>query len=243
MKPERYGMMDSTELVRLQNLRFRWPNQKEDVLQVETFSIDATENLFIQGASGSGKSTLLNIIGGVLKPQAGEVSILGQQLGGLSATARDQLRADHIGYIFQQFNLIPYLSIIENVILPCRFSKQRHDKSIRRSGSLIDEARHLLDRLFHKSGPDLNRQVTELSVGQQQRVAVARALIGQPALVIADEPTSSLDTETREAFMELLFEEINLSHSGLLYVSHDPAQKHWFDRCLDITDFQQVATA
>jgi len=235
--------MDSTELVRLQNLRFRWQEQATNILQLETFSINRTEKAFIRGASGSGKSTLLNIISGVLKPQAGEVNILGQQLGGLSAIARDQLRADHIGYIFQQFNLIPYLSIIENVILPCRFSKLRLEKSIRRSGSLIEEARHLLDRLFHASGPDLSRKVTELSVGQQQRVAVARALIGQPELVIADEPTSSLDAEAREAFMKLLFEEVDLSHSGLIFVSHDPTQKHWFDRCHDITDFQKAETA
>jgi len=231
-----------SELVRIQNLRFRWPGQTEDILRVDEFCMEPAEKIYIQGASGSGKSTLLNIIGGILEPQVGDVDILGHPLTGLSNFARDQLRAHHIGYIFQQFNLIPYLSIIDNVILPCRFSKLRHEKSVRRSGSLTDDAKNLLDRLFPSSGLDLDRPVNELSVGQQQRVAVARALIGQPELVIADEPTSALDTVTREAFMELLFEEINLSGSGLLFVSHDPAHKHRFDRSFDIADFR-VTTA
>ncbi|MCP4979452.1 MAG: ABC transporter ATP-binding protein [Gammaproteobacteria bacterium] len=235
--------MSPTELVRIQNLQFRWPDQARNVLQLDDFSIHRNEKTFIRGASGSGKSTLLNIISGVLEPQAGEVNILGQPLGKLGATARDQFRADHIGYIFQQFNLIPYLSIIENVILPCRFSKLRMESSIRRSGTLVEDARHLLDRLFHTAAPDLNQKVTELSVGQQQRVAVARALIGQPELVIADEPTSSLDADTREAFMKLLFEEVDLSHSGLLFVSHDPTSKSWFDRCIDMSEFQQTEIA
>ncbi|MCP4491004.1 MAG: ABC transporter ATP-binding protein [Gammaproteobacteria bacterium] len=235
--------MDNSELVRIQNLRFCWPNQAVDTLQIDRFYIGKTEKVFVQGPSGSGKSTLLNVIGGVLKPRAGDINILGQHLGELNATTCDRFRADHIGYIFQQFNLIPYLSIVENVILPCRFSKLRNGKAIERAGSLLDEARHLLDRLFPTSSPDLNQRVTELSVGQQQRVAVARALIGQPDLVIADEPTSSLDTGTRETFMELLFEEVDRSGSGLLFVSHDPTQKHRFDRCLDIVDFQLQVSA
>lgn len=235
--------MDTPELLRIQNLRFRYLNQATDILQIDAFHINIGEKVFVRGPSGSGKSTLLNIISGVLKPQAGDIDILGQQLNDLRATKLDRFRADHIGYIFQQFNLIPYLSIIENVILPCRFSRLRNDKSIRRAGSLQDEARHLLNRLFPSFRKDLNQRVTELSVGQQQRVAVARALIGQPELVIADEPTSSLDTDTREAFMDLLFEEVNRSHSGLLFVSHDQTQKNRFDRCVDIADFQPKVSA
>ncbi len=235
--------MDNSELVRIQKLRFCWPNQAVDTLQIDRFYIGKTEKVFVQGPSGSGKSTLLNVIGGVLKPRAGDINILGQRLGDINATTCDRFRVDHVGYLIHQFNLIPYLSIIENVILPCRFSKLRNDKSIERAGSLLGETRHLLDRLFPSSRPDLNQRVTELSVGQQQRVAVARALIGQPELLIADEPTSSLDTETREVFMELLFEEVERSGSGLLFVSHDPTQKHRFDRCLDITDFQLQVSA
>lgn len=230
--------MNQQPLVELEDIRFRWPGQPDDIIQIDHLAITATERLFIQGASGAGKSTLLNLISGVLKPQTGVIQLLGHQFSHLNQSARDRLRADHIGYIFQQFNLIPYLSILENVMLPCRFSRARRDKAMRRSGSLSAEATQLIKRLFGQSGPELNRQVTELSVGQQQRVAVARALIGQPELVIADEPTSSLDVEARRDFMELLFEEVNRNQSALLFVSHDPGQKHWFERYLNMSDLQ-----
>ncbi|NNE64063.1 MAG: ABC transporter ATP-binding protein [Gammaproteobacteria bacterium] len=228
-------------LIELTDIRFFWPQSKRPVIDLQQLSFYKTENVFIRGASGSGKSTLLNIIGGVLPVQQGTVRVLGHNISQLSAAARDKLRANHIGFIFQQFNLIPYLSILENVVLPCRFSRIRSDRSIKRSGSVESEARYLLSHLYGDSGPDLNQRATDLSVGQQQRVAAARALMGQPELIIADEPTSSLDIDTRQVFMKLLFEEVKHSNSTLLFVSHDPAHQALFDSCMSMNSINHTS--
>ena len=226
-------------IIRLKEVDFAWHAQANLTIKSGNFSIEEHEHVFIRGASGSGKSTLLNIIGGIVRPQRGQVEIVGQDFCQLKELQRDRVRADHIGFIFQQFNLIPYLSILENVTLPCRFSKLRRDNAIERSGSVNEEAIYLLSRLYAKGEFSVQRTTSELSVGQQQRVASARALIGQPQLIIADEPTSSLDYDAREAFMELLFYEIKLSGSTLLYVSHDPTHQHLFDRVTDMSVINQ----
>lgn len=228
----------ASSLVQLESVKFGWPH-REAVIDVHRLEFEAGEHCFIQGASGCGKSTLLNLIGGVLLPQAGLIRVLNQDIGSLRAAQRDRFRADHIGFIFQQFNLIPYLSILENVMLPCRFSVKRREKSIQRSGSVESEAHYLLSHLYGDSGPELSQNVNELSVGQQQRVAAARALMGQPELIIADEPTSSLDIENRETFMNLLFDEVRQAQSTLLFVSHDPAYKQQFSRCIDMDTLNQ----
>ncbi|MDH5355422.1 MAG: ABC transporter ATP-binding protein [Gammaproteobacteria bacterium] len=228
----------ASPLVQLESVKFGWPG-REAVIDFQQLEIVAGEHCFIQGPSGSGKSTLLNLIGGVLLPQSGSIQVLDQDIASLRAAQRDLFRADHIGFIFQQFNLIPYLSILENVMLPCRFSAKRRDQSIQRSGSVESEAHYLLSHLYGNSGPELSQNVAELSVGQQQRVAAARALMGQPELIIADEPTSSLDIENREAFMNLLFDEVRQAQSTLLFVSHDPAYKQQFNRCIDLDTLNQ----
>ncbi|WP_443640920.1 ABC transporter ATP-binding protein [Candidatus Njordibacter sp. Uisw_039] len=214
---------------------FAWHAKANLTIKSGNLCVEEHEHVFIRGASGSGKSTLLNIIGGIVTPQRGQVEIVGQDFCQLKELQRDRLRADHIGFIFQQFNLIPYLSILENVTLPCRFSKLRRANAIERSGSVVEEAVYLLSRLYSKGRCSFHLTTSELSVGQQQRVAAARALIGQPQLIIADEPTSSLDYDAREAFMDLLFDEIKLSGSTLLYVSHDPTHQHLFNRVVDIS--------
>jgi putative ABC transport system ATP-binding protein len=224
-----------TVLIRLTDVEFHWHAKAGASIQSGNLCIDKQEHVFIQGASGSGKSTLLNIIGGIVTPQLGQVNVVGHDFCQLKEVQRDRVRADHIGFIFQQFNLIPYLSILENVILPCRFSKIRSQNAIERSGSVINDAYYLLNRLYSKSKLSFSRSTSELSVGQQQRVAAARALIGQPQLIIADEPTSSLDFDSRQAFMDLLFDEVKTSDSTLLYVSHDPTHKHLFDRVVDMS--------
>ena len=222
-------------IIKLKEVDFAWHAQANLTIKSGNLCVDEHEHVFIRGASGSGKSTLLNIIGGIVRPQRGQVEIVGQDFCQLKELQRDRVRADHVGFIFQQFNLIPYLSILENVTLPCRFSKLRRAEAIERSGSVVEEARYLLSRLYSKGRFSFNSTTSELSVGQQQRVAAARALIGQPQLIIADEPTSSLDFDAREAFMELLFDEIKLSGSTLLYVSHDPSHQHLFDRIVDMS--------
>ena len=225
-------MITSEAVFELRDLTFRWNHKAPLVLDIDLFSVQRGERIFIKGASGSGKSTLLSLLGGVLTPQQGEINVLGKPLHSLQGSQRDVFRADHIGFIFQMFNLIPYLSVLDNVILPLRFSRLRHDRVMQR-GSLAQEAERLLTHL-DLSGALLQRAVTELSVGQQQRVAAARALIGQPEIVIADEPTSSLDADRREAFIKLLIEECNESGNTLVFVSHDSSLESFFDHTVSL---------
>ena len=165
---------------------------------------------------------------------------LGQDLGQLSAGARDRFRVDHTGYIFQQFNLLPFLSVRENVELPCRFSRLRAERARQRHGSIDAAAAALLDHLGLRAEL-LGRRADELSIGQQQRVAAARALIGQPELVIADEPTSALDFDAREAFLQLLFAECRAAGASLLFVSHDQSLAPLFDRSLSLGELNRAA--
>lgn len=224
-------------LLAIEALHFGWSRERP-LLQITELHLAAGERLFLRGPSGSGKSTLLGLIGGVLRPDAGSVRLLGQDLGQLSPAARDRFRADHTGFIFQQFNLLPYLDAVDNVLLATRFSARR-----RRDAKLADlraQALALLARLRLDAGEVRGRPAAQLSVGQQQRVAAARALIGAPELVVADEPTSALDSDTREHFIRLLFEECRRSGSALLFVSHDRSLEHLFDRALDLPAINQV---
>lgn len=220
--------MANAPVIGIADLAFRWPTGTADCLDIPAFDIAAGERVFLYGPSGSGKSTLLGLLGGVLLPQRGSLRILDTELTALSAAARDRFRADHIGFLFQQFNLIPYLSVMENVLLPCRFSRRRQERATG-NGAPRDEAARLLAHL--DIGDDLaHRPVTQLSVGQQQRVAAARALIGRPEIVIADEPTSALDAERQVAFLDLLARECRDAGSTLVFVSHDHRLAAGFDR-------------
>lgn len=225
--------------VELRAARFRWPGQAGDCLQIAELSVDVGERVFLHGPSGSGKSTLLGLLGGVLLPGAGEVTVLGQSLAQLSASRRDAFRVDHLGIIFQQFNLIPYLSVRENVLLPCRFSKRRAGRCLATGGGPEAEADRLLDRLEIETALH-NRRASDLSVGQQQRVAAARALIGRPEIVIADEPTSALDAARQSAFLELLAHECEADGASLIFVSHDARLAQGFDRMIALDELNLV---
>ena len=218
-------------VIHLHNLRYRWRGQQHDTLNLASVQVRAGEHVFIRGASGSGKTTLLNVLTGILPPSSGELRVLGQDIGQWRSRARDQFRADHMGVIFQQFNLLPYLSVLENVQLPCHFSARRKQQA----GNITNSSMALLQHLGLASNL-FKRSVTQLSVGQQQRVAVARALIGKPELIIADEPTSALDTETRDGFLALLFQEAQAQGSTIVFVSHDPHIAQHFPRVLDLAD-------
>ena len=225
-------------MINLTNLRFAW--QKKDVINIEALDIKKGQHLFIEGPSGSGKSTLLNLLGGVLTPQNGNVTILGQSLNALSSSQKDSFRANHIGFIFQQFNLIPYLSVLDNITLPCTFSRSRKAKALKRSNSLNEEAIRLLAALGLNDSELLQRSVNELSVGQQQRVAAARAMLGSPEIIIADEPTSALDSDHRQGFIKILFEECKKEDITLIFVSHDASLKHHFSHSINLQQINQV---
>ena len=219
--------------ISLQNLEYEWGNGVQ-VLSVRALNVEQGERVFLRGPSGSGKSTLLGIIAGVFQPTSGEATILGHPFHKISATERDRRRADSMGVIFQQFNLVPYLSLVENVLLPCRFSSARAEKIGATQTQQKNKAIALLDRLGLDDEARSNRPAAELSVGQQQRVAAARALIGAPSLVIADEPTSALDSDLRNTFIETLLGEAN--NATVLFISHDASLSRHFDRVISMED-------
>ena len=217
-------------MLSLQDVRFGWPGAGADCLAIDRLQVAAGSKLFLHGPSGCGKSTLLGLMAGVLVARQGCVSLLGQDWAALRGCQRDARRADHVGVIFQQFNLLPYLSVLHNVLLPCRFSGQRAARCDR---SPTAAAQSLLQRmgLAENLWP---RPASDLSVGQQQRVAAARALIGRPALVIADEPSSALDAARRDEFMTLLLAECQAAGSTLVFVSHDERLAEQFDQRLSL---------
>lgn len=229
----------SAPAVFLERLRYIWPGQRQATLSIPQLRIDRGEQVFISGPSGSGKSTLLGLVAGILTASSGKVFVDGVDLGRLGGGERDRFRGDHVGFIFQQFNLIPYLSILENVLLPCRLSPLRAKRASGQGTTLQEAAEQLLERL--DLAPDLwGRKVTRLSEGQKQRVAAARALIGRPSLLIADEPTSSLDADRREVFLHLLLRECREAGSSLLFVSHDRELAGQFARTLLFAELNQV---
>ena len=226
-----------TPAIELQAVQFSWKGQ-ERLLDVERFTVERGERVFLKGPSGSGKSTLLGLIGGVLTPQSGNLSLIGTRLNDLDASGRDRFRGEHLGFIFQMFNLIPYLTVRENVLLPLQFSPARRQRLADLAPGA--EALRLLGALGLAGQDLLERPVTQLSIGQQQRVAAARALIGRPDIVVADEPTSALDADTRTVFLELLMNECRAFETTLLFVSHDSSLSGRFDRALAMSDINRV---
>ena len=230
-----------TPAVEVANLRFGYGSDA-DVISIPALTIAAGERVFLFGPSGSGKTTLLSLIGGVLVSRHGTIAVLKQNLSAISGAVRDRFRADHIGFIFQQFNLLPYLSVVDNVCLSCRYSARRLKRVEESDGSAQNAATRLLDELG--IGADLRaRKATQLSVGQQQRIAVARALIGRPELIIADEPTSALDADRRREFIELLLSESARASSAVVFVSHDRSLASYFDRSIDLPAINEAAVA
>ena len=230
----------SDHAIDIEALIFRWPRQAVPCLDIPRFTVQRGERVFLQGPSGSGKSTLLNLLGGILPPEQGRLQFLDENLAEASSRRHDRLRADHIGFIFQQFNLLPWMSALDNVRLPCTFSHRRMQRATR-SHSLHAEAERLL-RHLELEPCDWQRPASTLSVGQQQRVAAARALIGQPELIIADEPTSALDTDRQDAFIDLLLRETSACGSTLVFVSHDARLAAHFDRCVTMAEIARNAT-
>ena len=222
--------------IALEEVQYAWPGQPP-VLSISRLQISPGERVFLRGPSRSGKSTLLGLVGGVLLPAGGTVQLFGERIDRMSASARDHFRADHLGFIFQWFNLVPYLSVLDNVLLPTLFSALRKQRA---GANPTSEAKRLLAALGLAGEDLLQRPVTALSIGQQQRVAAARALLGRPRLIIADEPTSALDHDARSAFLELLLREAAAAEATLLFVSHDTALAPLFSRTLTLSELNRV---
>jgi putative ABC transport system ATP-binding protein len=218
-------------ILTLNDVHYRWPGRTSFSMSIPEFNVNSGETVLLLGESGSGKSTLLSLICGTITPLMGKVLVAGEDMAMLSAAQRDQFRAEHIGLIFQQFNLLPYASVMDNILLPLRFAPLRKS----RVANPTEQASQLCKNL---GLPDdvLAAKASQLSVGQQQRVAAARALIGMPPLIIADEPTSALDAATQSVFLELLFNQSRANGTTLLMVSHDARLADQFDRVVHMHD-------
>lgn len=238
-KPAPAPLPPAPAVIQIDDLRFNWPQARHSTLDISSLHIAAGRTVFLYGPSGCGKSTLLGLLAGVLVASAGRVKFLGLDWAALRGGARDARRADHVGVVFQQFNLLPYLSVLDNVLLPCRFSARRAQRC---TPSPQAAAQKLLQ---HMALPAAlwQRPAAALSVGQQQRVAAARALIGAPELVLADEPTSALDGALRDDFMQLLLGQCQASTSTLVFVSHDERLAAQFDERLSLPELNRAAPA
>lgn len=220
------------------DVAYCWQGRAGFSLAVPHLSVAKGETVLLLGESGSGKSTFLSLICGTIQPDQGRIDIAGTDIATLSGGARDTFRAEHIGVIFQQFNLLPFGSVMDNILLPLRFAPARR----KRVGDATAEASQLCSTLGLPAAVT-GAKATALSVGQQQRVAVARALIGQPPLIIADEPTSALDANSQAAFLDLLFAQTTTHNTSLLMVSHDPRLGERFDRVIHMEDIAHIDRA
>ena len=228
-------MFEVTETLQLEGVGYRWPGRASFELRVPNLTLARSETVLLLGESGSGKSTLLSLICGTIIAGSGRVCVAGTDIAALSAGQRDRFRAEQIGLIFQQFNLLPFASVQDNILLPLRFAPERRNR--------LDDPKQETARLCHDLGLPvgvMSAKAGALSVGQQQRVAAARALIGMPPLIIADEPTSSLDAATQATFLKLLFAQSRAHGTTLVMVSHDARLSSQFDRVSHMTDLAQT---
>lgn len=226
--------MSAAQVISLEDVQFGYGTRL--VLDIPRLWVEQGSSVLLRGISGGGKSTLLGLLAGVLLPGKGRVEVAGHALQDMGGAARDRFRADQLGVIFQQFNLLPFLTVRDNIALGLRFSRLR---SARISGPLDAEIARLLQAL--QLNPELmQRRAGTLSVGQQQRVAAARALIGRPALLLADEPTSALDREAASAFLQLMSAQCQAAGTTVLVVSHDDSLQPLFDRTISLSEINQA---
>jgi putative ABC transport system ATP-binding protein len=225
----------TSDVIGLAKVGFAWPGRRSFSLDIESFVLAAGKSILLIGPSGSGKSTFLSLLCGIVAPQTGTINILGTDITRLSSASRDSFRAEHFGIIFQMFNLLPYGTVIDNVLLPLSFAPLRRKRATAKA-SAQDEAMRLLSRLGLQPHLAKGASAANLSVGQQQRVAAARALIGNPEIIVADEPTSALDRNRQAAFLDLLFTEVVEVGATLIMVSHDESLAARFDRVMRLDE-------
>ncbi len=218
-----------SNVLEINNLLFEWKKKESFILKIKNFSLEENKKVIMFGGSGTGKSTLLNLISGILNPSSGIIKINNTLVNILSQKEKDNFRAKNIGVIFQQFNIIDYVSPITNILLPCFFtnSKKKHTFFYKRAISLAK-------KLGIKKELLLQKKSNELSIGQIQRVAIIRAVINKPKLILADEPTSALDDNNKKKFLHLLTNICEKEKITLLMMSHDKSLKKYFDSNLYI---------
>lgn len=199
------------------------------LLRISSLTIEAGRSMAIIGPSGSGKTTLLSLIAGILVPQSGALNISGINICALSDAERRRFRSRSIGFVFQDFCLIPYLTVLDNILHPYRIGDQKLSDAARRSAQALAGSLGLGDKL--------GRYPEALSQGERQRVAIARALVTEPSLILADEPTGNLDVHTKQVCLDLLLENARARQATLLMVTHDTGLLGQFDQVMDISDY------
>lgn len=220
-------------MINIQSLVFRY-TEGNFCLEIPAFSLEAGEKVAVIGPSGTGKTTLLNLIAGIFLPEQGSVVIGDQRIDHLSDDQRRDFRIRNIGFIFQDFQLLDYLSMQDNILHPYRISRALH---------LTADIRQRVKELAEQMGigDKLTRHANALSQGEQQRAAICRAMLPSPNLILADEATGNLDPENKTHILDLLFEATHQHEASLLAVTHDHDLLSRFDRVVDFRDFQVKA--
>lgn len=219
-------MENEKQILQIEDLKF-WYTGKEFQLEISNLKINKGSKVAILGKSGSGKTTLAHLISGILKPQSGLIRFMGQNISNLSDRERRAYRIKNIGFIFQEFELIEYLSVLDNLILPYKLNK-----SLSLNEETINRVKAIAGRIEIEN--KLHKYPNQLSGGERQRLATARALITSPALVIADEPTGNLDTQTANKVLNEIIKQSSKSNSTLLMITHDPRLLESFDQVIDL---------
>ncbi|WP_186645056.1 ABC transporter ATP-binding protein [Fluviispira vulneris] len=222
-------------IIDVKNLKYSYKKGK-NILDINEFSVNKGEKIFLFGPSGCGKTTFLSTLAGIIPAQEGSLKVFGTEFIGAKTSVKDSIRGSHMGYIFQMFNLIPYLNVLDNILLPCKLNPKKRENLD--NNSLLVKCKEIakalnIEHIFLK-------KANEISVGQQQRVAAARALLGSPKLIIADEPTSSLDADAREMFLENLFAQCDAQKTTLIFVSHDKSLAKFFPRQVALPEINRA---